>query len=132
MTLTYLWLGLGGAIGTMFRFWLDGIISSRFPKFPVGILTINVTGSFLIGLLFTLTGSEGRWLVGPTVRTFLLVGICGGYTTFSSFSMNTLRLAQAGQWLNAGANVVLSVVLCLVAVWLGYLAGAGLNPKTGG
>ena len=130
--LTYLWLGLGGAIGTVARFWLDGVISNFFGKtFPLGILTINVTGSFVIGLLFALTGPEGRWLVGPTVRTFFMVGICGGYTTFSSFSLNTLNLAREGQWLYAGANVVLSIVFCLLAVWLGYLLGASLNPKTG-
>jgi CrcB protein len=131
--LTYLWLGLGGAIGTMVRFWLDGVVSNRFGKtFPLGILTINITGSFLIGLLFALIGPEGRWLVRPTVYTFFVVGICGGYTTFSSFSLNTLNLAREGQWLYAGANVVLSVVFCLLAVWLGYLLGASLNPKTGG
>jgi CrcB protein len=128
--LLYLWLGLGGAIGTVARFWLDGVISTRYPAFPYGILTINVTGSFLIGLLFALIGPEGRWLVSPTVRTFFMVGICGGYTTFSSFSLNTLNLAREGQWLYAGANVVLSVVFCLLAVWLGFLLGSGVSPKT--
>jgi fluoride exporter len=129
--LTYLWLGLGGAIGTIARFWLDGVVSNRFGKtFPLGILTVNVTGSFIIGLLYALTGSEGRWLVGPTVRAFLMIGICGGYTTFSSFSLNTLNLAMEGQWFRAGANVVLSVVFCLLAVWLGYLLGASPSPKT--
>ena len=128
--LLYLWLGLGGAIGTVARFWLDGVISTRSPAFPYGILTINVTGSFLIGLLFALIGPEGRWLVSPTVRTFFMVGICGGYTTFSSFSLNTLNLAREGQWLYAGANVVLSVVFCLLAVWLGFLLGSGVSPKT--
>jgi len=130
--LTYFWVGLGGALGSIARFWLDGVVSNRLPKYPFGgILTINVTGCFIIGLLFALMGGpEGRWLVGPTVRAFFMVGICGGYTTFSSFSLNTLRLAQEGQWFYAGANVVLSVVLCLLAVWLGYLLGASLNPKT--
>src|SRR5277367_1455642 len=107
--LTYLWLGLGGAIGTIVRYWLDGVVSDRFGRtFPLGILTINVTGSFIIGLLFALIGPEGRSLVRPTVYGFLMIGICGGYTTFSSFSLNTLSLAQEGQWFRAGANVVLS------------------------
>jgi len=129
--MTYLWLGLGGALGTMARFWLDGIVSNRFGQtFPMGILTINVTGSFVIGFLFALTGPGGSWPVGPTIRAFLMVGICGGYTTFSSFSLNTLNLALEGQWFRAGANVVLSVAFCLLAVWLGYLLGASPNPKT--
>jgi CrcB protein len=129
--MTYLWVGLGGAIGSIARFWLDGIISGRFGKtFPLGILTINVTGSFLIGLLFTLIGPESRLLVRPTVYSFFTIGICGGYTTFSSFSLGTLTLAREGQWLQAGVYVVLSVIFCLLAVWLGYLLGAGLNPKT--
>jgi CrcB protein len=130
---TYICLGLGGAIGTIARYWLNGIISNRFGQtFPWGTLTINVTGSFIIGLFFALTGTEGRWIVGPTMRTFFMVGICGGYTTFSSFSLQTLNLARDGEWLYAGGNVVLSVILCLVAVWLGFLLGASLSPKTGG
>ena len=129
---TYLWLGLGGAIGTMARYWLNGIISNRFGQtFPWGTLTINVTGSFLIGLFFALTGTEGRFLVGSTMRTFFMVGISGGYTTFSSFSLQTLNLARDGEWLYAGGNVLLSVVLCLVAVWLGFILGASLSPKSG-
>jgi fluoride exporter len=129
----YLCVGLGGAIGSITRFWLDNVISNRFGRtFPLGILTINVTGCFIIGLLFALIGPEGRRLVSPPVRTFFMVGICGGYTTFSSFSLDTLRLAREGQWLYAGAYVVLSVVLCLLAVWLGYLLAAGPQPKTGG
>src|ERR1035438_8668191 len=118
---TYLCLGLGGAIGTIARYWLNGVISNRFGQtFPWGTLTINVTGSFIIGLFFALTGTEGRWIVGPTMRTFFMVGICGGYTTFSSFSLQTLNLVRDGEWLYAGGNVVLSVILCLVAVWLGF------------
>lgn len=129
---TYLWLALGGAIGTVARFWLDGFVSGYFGKtFPLGILIINVTGSFLIGLLYALIGPEGVRMVSPVVRTFFMVGICGGYTTFSSFSLNTLNLAREGQWFYAGANVVLSVVLCLLGVWLGFLLGASFKPKTG-
>ncbi len=127
----YLMVGLGGAVGSIARFWLDGVISNRFGKtFPMGILIVNVTGCFIIGLLFALIGPESRSLVKPTVYSFFTVGICGGYTTFSSFSLNTLNLAREGQWLYAGGNVVLSVIFCLLAVWLGYLLGAGLNPKT--
>jgi CrcB protein len=131
--LKYLWVGLGGAIGSVVRFWLDGVVSNRFGRtFPLGILTINITGSLLIGFIFALIGPEAPRLVRPAVYTFLAVGVCGGFTTFSSFSLNTLNLAREGQWLYAGANVVLSVVFCLLAVWLGYLLGASLNPKAGG
>ena len=130
--LTYLCIGLGGAIGTIARFWLDGVVSHLSGgKFPWGILAINVTGSFLIGVLFALIGPEGLWPVRREVYTFFVVGICGGYTTFSSFSLNTLNLAREGQWLYAGANVVSSVVFCLVAVWLGYMLGASLHAKPG-
>jgi len=128
--MTYLWVGLGGAIGTVARFWLDRIMSDRFPATAfVGVLTINITGSLIIGLFAALTDPNGRWLVGQTFRMFFMIGICGGYTTFSSFSLHTLQLARDGQWLYAGANVVLSVVFCLLAVWLGYALGASLNPK---
>jgi fluoride exporter len=133
LMLTYLWLGLGGAIGTIARYWLDGVVSDRFGKtFPFGILTINITGSFVIGLLFALFGPESRSLIRPTVYGFFTIGICGGFTTFSSFSLGTLTLAREGQWLQAGAYVVSSVVFCLLAVWLGYVLGASLNSKTGG
>jgi CrcB protein len=129
----YFWLGLGGAIGTLARFWLDGIVSNLFGKtFPLGILVINVSGSLLIGLLFALIGPESRTPASPIVRSFWMIGICGGFTTFSSFSLNTLNLAREGQFFRAGANVVLSVVLCLLAVWLGYVLGNSLNPKSGG
>jgi CrcB protein len=122
--LNYLWVGLGGAIGSVLRFWLSGLIFRHFADaFPLGTLVINVSGSFLIGLLVVLTGPDGRMVVSPSVRDGLLIGILGGYTTFSSFSLQTLNLARAGDWTRAGLNVVLSVVVCLVAVWLGHALG---------
>ncbi len=129
--LTYFWLGLGGALGTIARYWLNGIISRHFESFPMGTLAINVTGSFVIGFFATITAPEGRWLVSPAFRAFFMVGVCGGYTTFSSFSLQTLNLAQDGEWLYASANAALSLVVCLVAVWLGYAAGMGLNATKG-
>ena len=75
----------------------------------------------------TLTGPDGRVFVGSNARQFVMVGICGGYTTFSAFSLQTLNLANDGEWLHAGANVTLSVVLCLIAVWIGHALAAGLN-----
>jgi CrcB protein len=124
----YLLIGLGGALGSMLRYFLNGVISNRLGEtFPWGTLAINVTGSFVIGVIATLTGTGGRWFASPETRFFLMTGICGGYTTFSSFSLQTLNLAQDGEWLQAGGNVVGSVVLCLVAVWLGHIAAAAVN-----
>jgi CrcB protein len=112
----------------MLRFWIGGAIAQAFgERFPVGTLVINVTGSFIIGIFATLTGPDGRMMVGSLPRQFFMIGICGGYTTFSSFSLQTLNLARDGQWGYAGLNVGLSVLLCLFGVWLGYLAGETLN-----
>jgi CrcB protein len=130
--LNYFWVGLGGAIGTIGRFWINDLVSRFWGEtFPVGTLLINVTGSFAIGFFAALTAPEGRWLVSPAFRVFFMVGVCGGYTTFSSFSLQTLNLARDGEWLHAGANAVLSLGLCLVAVWLGYLAAQNFNPMKG-
>jgi len=124
----YLCVGAGGALGTILRFWISGIVAQAYgERFPTGTLVINVTGSFVIGLFATLTGPDGRLLVGPLPRQFFMIGICGGYTTFSSFSLQTLNLARDGQWAYAFLNVALSVALCLIGVWLGFMAGEGLN-----
>ena len=123
--LAYLWVAIGGALGSVSRFWLSGLIAGRFGEtFPWGTLAINVTGSFVIGFLAALTEPEGRVLVSPAFRQFFMIGICGGYTTFSAFSLQTLNLVRDREWLYAGGNVILSVVLCLIAVWLGYLLGS--------
>lgn len=124
----YLFIGLGSALGGVTRHWLSGFLAQRFGEsFPVGTLVVNVTGSFLIGFFATLTGPDGRLLVGPTARNFFMAGICGGYTTFSSFSLQTLNLARDGEWLYAGLNAVLSLALCLVAVWLGHVLAQTFN-----
>jgi fluoride exporter len=130
--LLYFWIAVGSALGGVARFWLSGFVADRIGQtFPWGTLTVNVTGSFVIGFFGTLTGPDGRMLVSSTARQFVMIGICGGYTTFSSFSLQTLTLAQDGEWLWAGANVVLSVVLCLLAVWLGHVAALALNGLKG-
>jgi fluoride exporter len=129
---TYLWIGLGSALGGMARYWCSGVVADRIGEtFPWGTLTVNVVGSFIIGFFATLTAPDGRLLVGSNARQFVMVGFLGGYTTFSSFSLQTLALARDGELLRAGANVGLSVVLCLLAVWLGSLAGAALNQMKG-
>jgi CrcB protein len=130
--LNYFWIGLGGALGSVARFWLSGFIARHFGEtFPLGTLLVNVSGSFAIGFFATVTDTEGRWLVSPAFRQFFMAGVCGGYTTFSSFSLQTLTLAQDGEWLKAGANAVASLAFCLIAVWLGHLAGLSLNPTKG-
>lgn len=128
----YSLIALGGALGSVTRFWLNGLISAQTgPSFPWGTLVINVTGSFLIGFFFTLTEPGGRVFASSNTRQFFMTGICGGYTTFSSFSLQTLTLAREGEWLRAGAYTVSSVVACLVAVWLGHLAASALNQMKG-
>jgi CrcB protein len=95
--------------------------------FPWGTLVINVTGSFVIGFFGALTGPDGRVFVGSTARQFVMVGMCGGYTTFSSFSLQTLNLMNDGEWLQAGANIGLSVLLCMIAVWAGVVLAGSIN-----
>jgi fluoride exporter len=125
---SYFWVAIGGAVGTVGRFWLSGVVARLIGEtFPWGTLVINVTGSFIIGFFGTLTGPDGRIFVGSTSRQFVMIGICGGYTTFSSFSLQTLNLMNDGEWLYAGANITGSVILCLVAVWAGYALAVSLN-----
>jgi CrcB protein len=127
----YLIIGLGGALGSMLRFGIGSLIDSTVQKtgqiFPWGTIIVNITGCFVIGFIFTISASEGRIILGSLTRNFILIGILGGYTTFSSFSLQTLTLAQDGQWWGAAANVLLSVVLCLVGVWLGAMLAGSLN-----
>jgi len=128
--LAYLWVALGGALGSVMRFALNGVLSDKLgATFPWGTLAANVSGSFLIGILAGLALPEGR--LDPQSRAFttqfLMIGVCGGYTTFSSFSLQTLNLLRDREWLFAGGNMLLSVVLCMVAVWLGWMLGAAFN-----
>jgi CrcB protein len=130
--LNYLLIGLGGALGSIARFWCSAFAARHFGEaFPWGTLFVNVSGSFLIGFFATMTGTDGRWLVSSSGRNFFMAGICGGYTTFSAFSLQTLNLAQEDKWLYAGANAVSSLVLCLAAVWVGHLLAASLNATKG-
>jgi CrcB protein len=118
----------GGALGSVSRFWLSGVVARHYGEtFPWGTLLINVTGSFAIGFFATLTGPDGRWIAPSTLRQFVMIGICGGYTTFSSFSLQTFNLMQNNEWGRAGLNTVASVTLCLLAVWLGHVAAMSLN-----
>jgi CrcB protein len=125
--MTYLWVALGGALGSVARYGCSGLaVRWLGPQFPWGTLFVNVSGSLAIGVLAALA-TGGRSLVEGDVRAFLIVGVLGGFTTFSSFSLDTLNLARAGQLGAASANVALSVVVCLVAVWLGFVGAAALS-----
>jgi fluoride exporter len=123
---TYLWIFLGGGLGSMARWaataWLGRHLGESFPW---GTVLVNVTGSLAIGFAAWWTGPDGRWVAPPGFREFFLAGVCGGYTTFSSFSLQTLNLLVAGEWPKAAANIVFSVLLCLGAVWLGHAAAVG-------
>jgi len=126
--MAYFWIAVGSALGGVFRYWCSGVAARLIGEtFPWGTLIVNVAGSFVIGLFFTLTGPDGRLLVGSNTRLFVMVGLCGGYTTFSSFSQQTLTLLQDGEFLSVGANIAASVLLCMLAVWLGHAAAAQLN-----
>ena len=118
----YLWVAFGSALGGMARYG-TGLLALRLwgPAFPWGTILINVVGSFLISFFGTLTAANGPLPVSVALRTFFMVGLCGGFTTFSSFSLQTLDLARDAQWLAAMANILLSVVLCLLAVTAGHL-----------
>ena len=125
---TYLYIAAGSALGGMGRYWISTLVVQRVGRtFPWGTVLVNISGSFLIGLFATLAAVEGRFASTARFREFFMIGICGGYTTFSSFSLETLNLAHEGQWFYAGANAALSVVLCFVAVWLGHLLGQVFN-----
>ena len=122
---TYFWVAFGGALGTMARLWLGVYVATVTGlAFPWGTILINILGSLVIGFFATFTGPDGRIAVPMDARAFVMVGLCGGFTTFSAFSLQTLDLARDERWLEAGANIMLSVVLCLVAVAIGHWLAA--------
>jgi CrcB protein len=124
----YIWIAIGSALGGVARYWCSGVAARLIGEtFPWGTILVNVLGSFIIGFFATLTGPDGRLFVSSTARQFVMIGLCGGYTTFSSFSLQTLNQLNDGEWLQAGGNIVASVVLCLLAVWAGHMLAASLN-----
>jgi CrcB protein len=127
---TYVAVMFGGAIGTGLRMWLSGVLTARFGEhFPVGVLVVNVLGSFVIGLVAALTAPDGATPAPLLLRQIVMIGVLGGFTTFSSFSLQTLGLLSSGEWGRAALNTVLSVVLCLVAVWLGHVLAQSVGQR---
>lgn len=122
---------VGGGLGSLARWGVSTSLTQHLGS-PWGILAVNLTGCLIIGAFATATGPEGRWLVSPGFRQFFMLGVCGGYTTFSSFSLDTLSLADNGEFLKAGENAVFSLVLCLVGVWLGHVVAEKFNSMKGG
>jgi CrcB protein len=119
--MTYLLIALGGALGSVLRFFLSSVMAQRFGGHAfLGTMFVNVTGSLVIGFVAAL-GPIKLW------EQLLMIGILGGYTTFSSFSLQTLELIYQGRWSVAFTNAFGSLALCLIAVWLGHLAGAVLR-----
>ena len=123
----YLWVALGGALGSTVRYGAARLAARLIDgTFPWSTLLVNVSGSLLIGFLAAAMSPDGRFTAAPDARAFLLIGVLGGFTTFSAFSLETLNLVRDGEWLWAGANVAGSILLCLMAVWLGHAAAVAL------
>ncbi len=118
-------IAAGGAMGALFRYWVSiGVHKLAGTEFPYGTLTVNVAGSLLMGALYVLFIE--RMDVDPLWRGALLIGLLGAFTTFSTFSIETLNLVENGEPLRALANVAASVTLCIIACWIGVVAGRQL------
>lgn len=116
-----LWIGLGGILGSIARFWLSWFVHQFLgTEFPYGTLSVNITGCFCAGFIGTM--AEERYLFSPHTRMFLLIGVLGSFTTFSSFGYETLELFKEGSFLRASLNVGSNVFLCLLSAWLGGTA----------
>ena len=117
---SYLFVAIGSALGGVLRFWLAECMGGKLGAVHLGTVFVNVSGSFAIGLIAALGPM-------PFARQLFMIGVLGGYTTFSSFSLQTLELAHEGRWTTAGVNVLLSVILSLAAVWIGHWCGVAMR-----
>ena len=127
----YFWIAIGSALGGMSRYACSGLVARTIGEtFPWGTLIVNIAGSFIIGLFATLTGPEGRIFVGSLTRGFVMIGFCGGFTTFSLFSLETVQLVRAGSFGLASIYVTLSLGLWLAGAWAGMALGRRLAPSS--
>ncbi len=124
---TCVYVVLGGAIGTFARYAISVLALPISRQLPWGTIIVNITGCAIIGFFGTLTLAHGRYPVSENIRLFVMTGLCGGYTTFSAFSLQTLDLLRSGATVRAILNVIISVVLCVAAVSLGHLLAAQFN-----
>ena len=125
---SYISVALGSIVGGVARYLVSVLFISQFGSgFPWGTLFVNVTGSFIIGFYAALTGPDGRLLVSPRQRQFVMVGICGGYTTFSAFSLETFRLVQSGDVRTATVYIFVSVITWITSVWIGHILAVRFN-----
>ena len=130
---TMLVLAVGGALGTLARYGLNGVVSARVATFPLGTLIVNISGCFAIGFIAAISDpSLGRTWLKTEWRDFLMVGFCGGYTTFSSYGLQTLNLGRDNEWLYVALNIIGSNLLGLVAVYLGWVLGRFIQAKLHG
>jgi CrcB protein len=134
--MTYFLIGLGSAFGGMARYWCAATVANKVGStFPWGTMAVNVIGSCLIGISLGLLEPGSRWTWPNAARDFInqffMIGVLGGFTTFSSFSLQTLNLMREQAWWQAGANVLLSVGLCLVAVAVGFWAAVQVSQIRG-
>lgn len=126
----FFWVGFGGALGSMARYWMGLVVARQLgDAFPWGTLFINIIGSFIITFFGTVTTPQGPHPVPPEARLFVMVGICGGYTTFSSFSQQTFDLLRGGEGVSALAYVLASMVLCILAAALGFFAAVAATGR---
>lgn len=126
MTAT-LWVAFGGALGSVARYWLSFFMAPISKELPWGTITINIVGSFVIAFFGVLTFGHAKFPVNENIRLFVMVGICGGFTTFSSFSLQSFELLKKGDINAAFLNIVISVLSCLAAVALGFYFAEKLN-----
>jgi CrcB protein len=129
-TILYACVAAGGILGSVAR-WLAALAIPATAGFPLATLFVNITGSFIIGFYSTISGPDGRLFATTRQRQFVMTGFCGGYTTFSSFSLETFRLLHGGMTKMALLNIAVSVVTWLVAVWLGHMLASRLNRLKG-
>ena len=116
--MTYLAVAFGGALGALSRYWVyNAFIKATDSRFPWATLTVNIAGSFLIGIAFVLLTERAQ--IGPEIRALVTVGFLGAFTTFSTFSMDTIGLLEQGQFTAAISYVLSSVVVCIIAAWFG-------------
>jgi fluoride exporter len=127
----YGWVALGSALGGMSRYWLGGVIARGIgDDFPYGTLLINVVGSFVIGFFGTLTLPDGPRPASLDARLFVMVGLCGGFTTFSSFSLQTFELLRSGEGIRAAIYVAASVLLCVAGAAIGHALASAIAARS--